>query len=564
MFNRLFIIGCSCMLLVLWRVAIAETPTITIPDSRLLEKTTEKPAPKPYISGHAPAGCVEKGRKFTVLGKSFGSSKGKSVAVAGKGIHVDLRLSGWSDRRITLVLPDDARIVEGKSYFIGVEKTDHRTWLSNIDKHVAICRSKEDTAKTKPPPIIIDEVRKPEPDGGLGDEPAPEDDIPPDPGGGGGLNAPLPAPPQAPPVVRQDPDTVEPDEIVAMSADMDSAMALESGAGALGFSVKRRRGLGNLGLVISTLRIPRDMSVGEALTLLREQFPDGWLDANHRYELMGMAQAKFYAKKRIGWGESLLGCGSNARIGLIDTGVNSSHPAFRGRRILSKSFLSRGVKPAAESHGTALAGLLVGAAGSAHPGLMPDAQLIVAEAFRERGKGKIDTTTESVVLALDWLVGQRVSVINLSFGSERNLALELALTRVLATGARAVAAGGNGGPKASPVYPAAQSGIIAVTAVDAELEPYRDATRGSYIDFAAPGVDVWAATPGAGGAYVSGTSYATPFVIATLISHNDPRSPGAALRVDIDQLGKYVEDLGVSGKDPIFGWGLLRAYPGCS
>ena len=44
MFNRLFIIGCFCILLVLWGAATAGTPTFTIPDSRLLEKIPEKPS----------------------------------------------------------------------------------------------------------------------------------------------------------------------------------------------------------------------------------------------------------------------------------------------------------------------------------------------------------------------------------------------------------------------------------------------------------------------------------------------------------------------------------------
>ena len=40
------------------------------------------------------------------------------------------------------------------------------------------------------------------------------------------------------------------------------------------------------------------------------------------------------------------------------------------------------------------------------------------------------------------------------------------------------------------MYPAAYSGVVAVTAVDSRLEVYRRANRGDYIDIAAPGVNL--------------------------------------------------------------------------
>src|SRR3546814_20736826 len=56
-----------------------------------------------------------------------------------------------------------------------------------------------------------------------------------------------------------------------------------------------------------------------------------------------------------------------------------------------------------------------------------------------------------------------------------------------------VAAAGNEGPHAAPVFPAGYPSVLAVTAVDASLQPYRHANRGDYIDLAAPGVDFWSA-----------------------------------------------------------------------
>ena len=92
-----------------------------------------------------------------------------------------------------------------------------------------------------------------------------------------------------------------------------------------------------------------------------------------------------------------------------------------------------------------------------------------------------------------------MTVINLSLGGPRNLLVEAALQRTMQQGIVVVAAAGNGGADAMPVYPAAQPGVIAITAVDANLKPYPRANRGDYIAYAAPGVDVWVATPGGTG-----------------------------------------------------------------
>ena len=53
-------------------------------------------------------------------------------------------------------------------------------------------------------------------------------------------------------------------------------------------------------------------------------------------------------------------CGAGMRIGMIDTPVDVGHTAFRGRRVVHRSFLIAGKRPASAAHGTAIAALLVG------------------------------------------------------------------------------------------------------------------------------------------------------------------------------------------------------------
>ena len=103
-------------------------------------------------------------------------------------------------------------------------------------------------------------------------------------------------------------------------------------------------------------------------------------------------------------------------------------------------------------------------------------------------------------------------MINLSLGGPHNALLTFAIEQTMNRNIPIVAAAGNTGPQGHPMYPAAQEGVIAVTAVDAKLKPYHHASRGSHIAFSAPGVDIWVPTRQGSGVYKSGTSFAAPFV----------------------------------------------------
>jgi len=379
------------------------------------------------------------------------------------------------------------------------------------------------------------------------------------PGSGGTLiGSPLPQPPQpgqdAATAIKED-VSVEPGEVAVVSASMQDAQQVQQQTQQLGLAIKRRAVLGHLGLVISVFRVPQGVSVEAALAQLRQALPQVWSDANHLYSLeAGPAR---YGATLVGWPAATRSCGS-MRVGMVDTAVDLAHPAFKGARVTVRSFLPAGVAPANAGHGTAVASLLVGGDGF---GLLGGAQLYAAAVFRKRGDDGADTDAELAVRALDWLVGQKVAAVNLSFGGPRNRLLEAAVLRVEQLGIEVVAAAGNGGAGAPPVYPAAQEGVIAVTAVDARLQPYAHANRGDYIAFAAPGVDVWAAAPG-GGKYASGTSYAAPFATAVFAAAKaaQPAAASAALE---QALAARAKDLGAPGRDGIFGWGLIQATGGC-
>jgi subtilisin family serine protease len=154
---------------------------------------------------------------------------------------------------------------------------------------------------------------------------------------------------------------------------------------------------------------------------------------------------------------------------------------------------------------------------------------------------------------LDWLLSKDIDVVNVSMAGPPNKLLELALKKFEERGIPVVAAAGNGGPSADPMFPAAYEDVIAVTAVDAQSKAFRLANRGSYVDLAAPGVDVRHLKPGNGYGTSSGTSFAVPFVstAVAIMKHQHPYSDPAKI------LFESAKDLGEPGKDDIYGYGLV-------
>ena len=351
-------------------------------------------------------------------------------------------------------------------------------------------------------------------------------------------------------------------EVLAMGLGATQIATLEG----LGYRVIERARLARLQLDVVRLQEP---PVWSRLTLprqLREAGLEGRLSPNHVYRLAQPAceGQRCYGFEAVGWPipSSPSGCGRGLVIGMVDTAVATGHPALQGADVRTRRFVDG---PAAPDHGTAVAGLLVGAPGSGFPGLLPGARLVAAEVFDRDWIGRARTHAFAVALALDWLATQGVRVVNLSFAGPDNPVLEAAIRRLVARNIVVAAAAGNDGPNAAPAYPAAYSsrvpGVLAVTAVDVQLSPYRRANRGEHLDLSAPGVGIWTAEVEGPGRFDTGTSLAATFVTAAAATL-DPRRRLSAAAVG-QRLAQRARDLGPAGRDPVFGHGLVQAGAAC-
>lgn len=354
----------------------------------------------------------------------------------------------------------------------------------------------------------------------------------------------VPLPTPRPGGGADDAQAAEPGEIVAMIDG--NAGAVAELAAAFGLEVLADRPSILLGATYARFRVSGDEPVETVLArmALDPRVVEG--DANHVFRLNQALAAENYAFHAISL-EPKGATGEGVRVGVIDTAADIDHPALRGVIVDTFDALA-GVPLEDRGHGTSITGLIAGA--GSMPGVAPGAKVYHARAF-ENGKSNAD----AILAALDWVAGKDVRIVNMSFAGPRNRLMEIACARARERGAILVAAAGNQGPGAPPAYPAAFASVMAVTAIDHRENLMQQANRGEYVYVAAPGVDLVA--PISGGAdIVTGTSFAAAVVsgaVANLLSAS-PQASGNSIE---QAIAATARDLGQSGRDQDFGYGLI-------
>ena len=204
------------------------------------------------------------------------------------------------------------------------------------------------------------------------------------------------------------------------------------------------------------------------------------------------------------------GTGKGVKVGVLDTGVDCSHPDLVGK--ISRNYevvpARRGFqveeRDAGEDsigHGTACAGII-------HR-LAPDAEIF---SLRVIGKTQRDTSGK-LLTALDFAIGQKWDVLNLSLGTESHpIELQQLAARAYYAGQLVVAAKDNRPKRIG--YPAEFSSVVAV-----DMDHFDDPLKFRFdpnqpCEVEASGIYVEAPCPGGGYQSYTGTSFACPHVAA--------------------------------------------------
>ena len=297
------------------------------------------------------------------------------------------------------------------------------------------------------------------------------------------------------------------------------------------------------GLDISWLLLRAEVGL---LPRLRALDPEGTYDYQHLYLGSGEVGSASATPHPTGAEATT----SSARVGLIDSGVDVQHPSLR-RSNVQRHGCGGTAHPAA--HGTAVASLLVGNDGGTFRGALPGATLYAADAYCDAADGG---SVQAIAQSLAWLARERVGVINISLVGPPNALLQRAVAAAQSKGHLIVAAVGNDGPAAAPLYPAAWPGVVAVTGVDARRRVLAEAGRGPHVALAAPGSEMVGAGRSKDYVALRGTSFAAPLV-AGLLAARLPQADVAGAAEALAALRNQAIDLGAAGRDDVYGWGLV-------
>lgn len=353
------------------------------------------------------------------------------------------------------------------------------------------------------------------------------------------------------------------DEIVAVglaARDVDRLVSL-------GFTALGQRPNSTFGSTLTRFRIPSGKSVTRAIETVTMEVPGASVARNDRYGPLARVVyqpagescgARCESFELTAWTTAAAQCAVRSRIGVVDTAADLSHPSIDGAGIISKVFRSPDRPPSDTLHGTAVLSLLVGEPDSTVVGVAHGAEILHADAFHGVGEdSRVDVF--DLLAAIDWLISSDVHVLNLSFSGPDNPLLKRAILAAQNKKMHIIAATGRPDRSKNSGYPARYDGVIAVAAVDGRLRPSRLSLRGGHVAFAAPGVGLIVAHGKDGLRSVDGTSFASPFVAAAYAM-----STGDGPEVT-RTLADGAQDLGASGRDPVYGWGLLQysAVSGC-
>jgi subtilisin len=282
--------------------------------------------------------------------------------------------------------------------------------------------------------------------------------------------------------------------------------------------------------------------------------------------------------------------GAGIKLAIIDSGINYDHPDLDDNYQGGWDFVGVGDADPMDvyGHGTHVAGAAcaedndngvnddTGQYGVV--GVAPACALYALRVLDDNGFGD----ASDLIAALQWAVDNGIEVANLSLGWDLNPGdtVRAAFDNAEDAGLVIVAAAcNNGNPPGrgdNVCYPALYDSVIAVAATDASDRRAKFSSTGDQVELSAPGVSVFSTWNDDTGyydpqpvcrteegvqacyKYGSGTSMASPHVAGTaalILAANDGWTNDQVRA----QLRATADDLGATGWDPQYGFGLVDA-----
>jgi hypothetical protein len=289
---------------------------------------------------------------------------------------------------------------------------------------------------------------------------------------------------------------------------------------------------------VKALRRRADVEFAELDTFERRQFTpdDPQLASQWHHQVIGSFQA---------WNLSL--GQQTVRVAIVDSPFQMNHPDLAPNTVNGWDVVANQPVTASAgiAHSTLCAGMAgavinngIGLAGAANCQILPI---------------NINGAISEMYNATLWAATNGVRVVNISWSGGTNSVLEAAglFLKTNASGILVMSAVDGTGLLDGPNQP----DIYCVSMTDA-ADNFQLTMYGPYIDFAAPGYQIYSTTTGGGYASGTGCSFAAPLlagVAAWMLGLNPTLGPGDVIEI----LTNTARDLGQPGWDEFYGWGRI-------
>jgi len=232
---------------------------------------------------------------------------------------------------------------------------------------------------------------------------------------------------------------------------------------------------------------------------------------------------------------------SDVKVAILDTGIDQNHEDLAAKIVANKNFTTSTTVDDKYGHGTHVAGIAAAITNNSRgvAGAGFNSSLMNVKVLGDNGSGYYSWIANGII----WAADNGAKVINLSLGgTSGSSTLESAVNYAWGKGAVLVAAAGNDNT-ASPLYPAYYTNVVAVAATDQDDGKASFSNYGSWVDIAAPGVDIFSTLPNHTNRIgilnygsLSGTSMATPHVagVAALVWASEHGTDNSSVRNRIE------------------------------
>lgn len=295
------------------------------------------------------------------------------------------------------------------------------------------------------------------------------------------------------------------------------------------------------------------------------------IDANENYQ--GAAQAfaanvkavTVKGQEQASWGYGAVDAqialnknytGKGVKVAILDTGISAHSDLKIAGGVSLVKYTSSYTDD--NGHGTFVAGV-IGAQdnGKGLIGEAPDASIYAVKILDTQGNG----STEDLASGINWAIQNKMDIVNMSIAFPQDSpVVEQMLQTAHDQGILLIAAAGNKGTANTTQdtieFPAKSSYVMAVTAVDDNLERASFSATGAEADVAAPGANIVSTSTNGRYELRDGTSVAAPFVagLAATLKQAYPQLTNDQLRhlIEVNSI-----DLGTAGRDDLYGYGMI-------